>query len=405
MSPVGSYESLMAAIQGGATSVYFGVGKLNMRSRSSNNFSLDDLKSITDICHENNVKTYLTLNTVVFNNEIEEIKTIIDHAKSCNVSAIIASDWSVMEYAIKQGVEIHISTQCNITNIEAVKIYSKYADVMVLARELSIEQVKEIVTQIKEQNIRGPKGELIQIEIFVHGALCMAVSGKCYLSLHNHNHSANRGACFQDCRREYTVKDKDNQVELDIENKYIMSPKDLKTIQIIDKILDAGVSVLKIEGRGRSPEYVKTVTRCYNEAVKAYFEGNFNEENIKKWNSELENVYNRGFWEGYYMGSKLGEWSEVHGSVAKQKKLFVGMVVNFFNQAMVAQIKINTHNLAKGDEILAIGPTTGVYEATIDTMLTDDDKITEKADKGELITIKTTEILRRNDKIYKITKQ
>jgi putative protease len=289
----------MAAIQGGAGSVYFGVGKLNMRARSSVNFTLEDLSKITRICRQFNVKSYLTMNTVIYDTEIEEVHHTIDAAKANGITAIIASDLAVLEYAHEQGVEIHISTQCNITNISAVKFYSRYADVMVTARELSLDMVAAITRQIREQDIRGPKGELIKIEVFVHGALCMAVSGKCYLSLHNHNTSANRGACLQDCRRSYTVKDKESDVEFEVDNEYIMSPKDLKTIHLLDKVLDAGISVLKIEGRGRSPEYVKTVTRCYSEAVTAYFNNDFTPENVERWDKELATVYNRGFWEGY----------------------------------------------------------------------------------------------------------
>ncbi|MDD3738588.1 MAG: U32 family peptidase [Lentimicrobiaceae bacterium] len=402
MSPAGSYESLMAAIQGGAGSIYFGAGKLNMRSRSSANFSLDDISNIADICRQNGVKSYLTLNTIVYDNELEEIKSIIETAKQSGISAIIASDISVIQYARQIGVEIHISTQCNITNIEAVKFYSQFADVMVLARELSIKQVKEITTQIKEQDIRGPKGELVQIEVFVHGALCMAVSGKCYLSLHNHNLSANRGACLQDCRRAYRVYDKDSEVELEIDNEYIMSPKDLKTVQILDKILDAGVTVLKIEGRGRSPEYVKTVTQCYNRAVEAYFNDNFNEELVEDLNKKLSSVYNRGFWEGYYMGAKLGEWTERHGSSATHKKVYVGKVINFYNKIMVAQIKVDTYDVSVNEDLIVIGPTTGVYELHVEKMLNSDDIEADKINKGETFTISTSEILRRNDDVYKI---
>ncbi len=401
MSPVGSYESLRAAIQAGANSVYFGVGKMNMRARSSVNFTLDDLAEITAICRQHHIKSYLTLNTVVFDEEIEAMKQLVDAAKQHGVTAIIASDLSVLEYCRQTGMETHISTQCNITNLEAVKFFSRYADVMVTSRELSLEQVKNICRQIKEQNIRGPKNELVKIEIFVHGALCMAVSGKCYLSLHNHNHSANRGSCFQDCRRGYLVKDLDNQVELAIENEYIMSPKDLKTIPFLDQILDAGVSVLKIEGRGRSAEYVKTVTECYQEAVKSYFEQDFTQEKIDVWDKRLASVYNRGFWEGYYMGKTLGEWSNVHGSVATHKKIFVGTVANYFSNLQIAHIHINTQDLKVGDEIIVSGPTTGVYQAVIPSMVKND-QTCEFAEKGEDPTIPVTQLVRRGDKVYKV---
>ncbi len=401
MSPVGSYESLMAAVQGGAGSVYFGVGKLNMRSRSSVNFSLEDLEKIARICRRHNVKSYLTLNTVVFDDEIEEVHKTIDAAKANGVTAVIASDLAVIEYAREKGVEIHISTQCNITNLSAVKFYSRFADVMVTARELKLDQVADITRQIKEQDIRGPKGEWVKIEIFVHGALCMAVSGKCYLSLHNHNASANRGACVQDCRRSYLVKDKESDTQLEIDNEYIMSPKDLKTIQLLDKVLEAGVSVLKIEGRGRSPEYVKTVTSCYREAVEAYFAGTFTPQSIEKWDAELASVYNRGFWEGYYLGRKIGEWSPVHGSMATKKKVFIGTVVNYFSKLQVAHIRLETNELTIGDEIYITGSTTGVYESVISELLKDD-VYAQKAVKGENPTIHVTRPVRRNDKVYKV---
>jgi len=401
MSPVGSYESLMAAIQGGAGSVYFGVGKLNMRARSSVNFSLDDLAKITRICRRFKVKSYLTMNTVIFDNEIEEVQRTIDAAKANGITAIIASDLAVLEYAKEQGVEIHISTQCNITNISAVKFYSRYADVMVTARELTLDMVAAITRQIREQDIRGPKGELIKIEIFVHGALCMAVSGKCYLSLHNHNTSANRGACLQDCRRSYIVKDKESDTELEIDNEYIMSPKDLKTIQLLDKILDAGVTVLKIEGRGRSPEYVKTVSRCYSEAVSAYFKGEYTSQNVERWNKELATVYNRGFWEGYYMGRKLGEWSPVHGSLATTKKIYIGMIANYFGKLGIAHVRMDSHDISNGDTIEIIGPTTGVYEANV-IGLVKNEQPCEIAVKGDNPTFPVSRAVRRNDKVYKI---
>lgn len=399
MSPAGSFESLMAAIQGGAGSVYFGAGQLNMRARSSSNFSPDDIREIARICHENKVKSYLTLNTIIYDEELPLMREMVDLAKESGVSAIIASDLSVMEYAIAKGVEIHISTQCNITNIEAIRFYARYADVMVLARELNIGQMEAITRAIREQNITGPSGKPVQIEVFVHGALCMAVSGKCYISLDNFNASANRGACQQPCRRAYQVKDMDNQVELEIENKYIMSPKDLMTIPILDRLLDAGVTVLKIEGRGRSAEYVKTVTRTYHEAVEAWQNNQFTSEKVETWTTELNKVYNRGFWGGYYLGEKTGEWSERYGSQATQKKVYVGKVVNFFNKLNVAEIKIETHGLNIGDNILVIGPTTGAYEAQLEELRVDL-KPVEKAVKGENCSIPVTETLRRGDKLY-----
>ncbi len=399
MSPAGSFESLMAAIQGGAGSVYFGAGQLNMRARSSSNFSPDDIRQITEICRKNEVKSYLTLNTIIYDNELRMMREMVDLAKESGVSAIIASDLSVIEYARKKGVEIHISTQCNITNIEAVRFYARYADVMVLARELNISQMEAITGAIREQNITGPSGKQVQIEVFIHGALCMAVSGKCYISLDNFNASANRGACQQPCRRAYEVKDKDNQIELEIDNKYIMSPKDLMTLPIIDRLLDAGVTVLKIEGRGRSAEYVKTVTRTYHEAVEAWKNKQFTREKVNSWTHEVDKVYNRGFWGGYYLGEKTGEWSERYGSQATQKKVYVGKVVNFFSKLNVAEIKVESHSLNVGDNILVIGPTTGAYEATLNELRVELNPVT-KSSKGENCSIAVTGTLRRGDKVY-----
>lgn len=401
MSPVGSYEALMAAIQGGANSVYFGVGQLNMRAKSSNNFGIADLIEICRICKESNVKSYLTVNTIIYDNEMTDMKEIVDAAKKYGITAIIASDISVISYASSIGMEIHISTQCNITNIEAVKFYARFADVMVTARELSLKQVAEIIKTIEDEQIKGPSGELIKIEIFAHGALCMAVSGKCYISLDNLNSSANRGACLQTCRRPYHVTDKDGGVELEIDNEYIMSPKDLKTIDFLDLILKAGVRVLKIEGRGRSPEYVKTVTRCYREAADSYFDGTYNDENKLRWNGMLKSVYNRGFWDGYYLGKKIGEWTERYGSQATKKKVYIGKVTNFFGNLNVAEIKIETHSLNLNDEIHIIGPTTGVYEDVVEEIRVDL-KPVEQAVKGEMCSIKVKETIRRQDKLYKV---
>lgn len=400
MSPVGSYESLMAAIHAGAGSVYFGVGKMNMRSRSSANFDHDDLQKITQICSENNVKSYLTVNTVVYNNEIDQLKELLDWAKVCKVTAIIASDFAVLEYAQRIGLEIHISTQCNVTNIEAVRFFSKFADVIVLARETELSQVADITKKISEENICGPSGNLVEIEMFVHGALCMAVSGKCYLSLDNFNHSANRGACLQPCRRGYNVKDIDGEIELAIENQYIMSPKDLCTISFLDKIIHAGVTVLKIEGRGRSPEYVKMVTKCYHEALEAIADNTFTKEKIDDWTEKLRSVYNRDFWDGYYLGRKMGEWTERYGSQATRVKQYVGKVTNFFSKLNVAEVLIETNQLTKNDEIMIFGPTTGVYEDTLAEIRVDL-KPVETAQKGDLCSIPVKETVRKNDKLYK----
>jgi putative protease len=400
MAPVGSYESLMAAIQGKADSVYFGVGHLNMRSKSSKNFTLVDLKEISEIAQNYNLRTYITLNTVIFDKEIEEVKEIVDAAKENKITAIIASDQAVIQYANQVGMEVHMSTQTNITNIEAVKFWSRFADVMVTARELNLNQVASITKAIEEQQIKGPSGNLVQIEVFAHGALCMAVSGKCYLSLDNLNASANRGACLQQCRRPYHVTD-DDGIELVVDNEYIMSPKDLKTLDFLDKILKAGVRVLKIEGRGRSADYVKTVSKVYREAVDAYFAGNFTTENLELWNRELGTVYNRGFWDGYYLGRKTGEWTGQHGSLATKQKVYVGLVTNFFNNLKVAEIKMETHDLNVGDEIKIISPATGVYEDVLSEIRVDLNNVMQTV-KGELCSIPVKDIVRRGDKVYKI---
>lgn len=401
MAPVGSYEALSAAIQAGAGSVYFGIGRLNMRSKSAKNFTLDDLNKIATICNEHNVKSYVTINTVVFDEELDEMRQLVDAVKANKISAIIASDQSVIQYARQIGVEVHMSTQCNITNIEAVKYYSQFADVMVTAREVAVEQVKAITRKIEEQNIRGPKGELIRIETFCHGALCMAVSGKCYLSLDNFNSSANRGACVQPCRRGYEVTDRDKEITLAIDNEYIMSPKDLCTLPFLDKLLDAGVKILKIEGRGRSPEYTKVTVGVYSEAVEAINKGEFTEEKIAAWTERLRSVYNRDFWDGYYLGRKMGEWTQRYGSQATKTKIFVGTVTNFFGKINVAEIRMETNDLKVGDDIMIIGPTTGVYEDKISEIRVDL-KAVDSTEKGELCSIPTKDVIRRGDKVYKV---
>lgn len=401
MAPVGSYESLMAAIQGGADAVYFGAGKLNMRSRSSQNFTIDDLQKIASICTENNKRSYLTLNTIIFDEELDAMREYVDAAVAAGISAVIASDIAVISYAHRKGMEVHISTQCNITNIEEVRFYAQWADVMVTARELTLKQVKSITMAIARENICGPSGRPVQIEIFAHGALCMAVSGKCYLSLDNLNSSANRGACLQPCRRGYTVKEKGGEYDLDIDNQYIMSPKDLKTLDFIDKILDAGVRVLKIEGRGRPPEYVKTVSSVYRAAVDAWVSGEFNQEKLAAWNDKLDSVYNRGFWDGYYLGRKTGEWSAQYGSKATKKRVFIGKVTNYFSKLGVAELKVETKYLALDDEIHIVGPTTGVYEDVLKEIRLELDPV-PRAQKGDLCSIPVSQMVRRNDKLYKI---
>jgi putative protease len=401
MAPAGSYDSLMAAIQGGADSVYFGVEQLNMRAASSNNFSIEDLRKIVSICRKKGLKSYLTVNVVIYDHEIEQMHRIVDAAVENGITAVIASDLSVINYAFSKGIEIHLSTQLNITNIESLKFYSQWADVAVLARELNIDQVRHIYDSIREQNIRGPKGDLVKIEMFVHGALCMAISGKCYLSLHENNKSANRGECYQTCRKSYIATGKESGYELEIDNEYIMSPKDLCTIGFLDKLIDAGVRVLKIEGRARSAEYVKEVSKCYDEAANSIAEGTFSKEKTDLWRERLATVFNRGFWDGYYLGQKMGEWNTNYGSSATKRKLYIGKITNYFTKLNVAEIKLENGNLKKGDTILITGPTTGVVEYTTDEIRVDL-KVTEIALKGELCSIKTTDYLRRSDKVYKM---
>lgn len=401
MAPVGSYDSLAAAIQGGADSIYFGIEGLNMRAKSSNNFTTDDLKNIANICREKGIKSYLTVNTIIYDNDISLMHKIVDSAKEANVSAIIASDVSVMMYARSIGVEVHLSTQLNITNTEALKFYGQFADVVVLARELSLDQVAEIYKDIVEQEIKGPSGELIRIEMFSHGALCMAVSGKCYLSLHERDVSANRGACNQLCRRGYIVKDKESDIELEIDNEYIMSPKDLKTIHFMNKMMDAGVRVFKIEGRARGAEYVRTVVECYKEAVTAYCDGTFSEEKVADWDTRLATVFNRGFWDGYYLGQRLGEWSMNYGSEATKRKIYIGKGIKYFSNIGVAEFLMETQSLKVGDEILVTGPTTGAVTQIVDEIRVDLEVVDETV-KGEKFSIKMIDKIRPSDKLFKL---
>lgn len=403
-APAGSYESLMAAIQGGADSVYFGAGMLNMRSASSNNFNLDDLHNIAGICRDNGLKSYLALNVVIYDQETGEMRRIVDTAAESGITAIIASDIAAIDYAFRSGIEVHLSTQLNISNAEALKFYVRYADVAVLARELNLDQVRYIHETIREQNIRGPKGELVKIEMFAHGALCMAVSGKCYLSLHENNTSANRGICYQTCRKSYIATEKESGYQLEIDNEYIMSPKDLCTIGFIDRLLEAGVRVLKIEGRARSAEYVKVVSSCYDEAVQAVIDGTYNIERISEWKKRLSMVFNRGFWDGYYLGQRLGEWNTRYGSGATKRKLYLGKITNYFTKLNVAEIKLENGDLNRGDTILIIGPTTGVIEYSVGEIRVDL-KETEKAVRGQLCSVKVSDYLRRSDKVYKWTEE
>ena len=404
MAPCGSWESLTAALQGGADAVYFGVGRLNMRSRSAANFTADDLEAICRTCREAGVRTYLTVNTIIYNSEIDEMHALLHAAKEAGVTAVIASDMAVIGYARQIGIEVHISTQCNISNTEAVRFYAQWADVMVLARELPLQQVADITRFIKENDIRGPKGELVQVEIFAHGALCMSISGKCYLSLDNYNYSANRGACLQLCRRGYIVKDKESDLELEIDNEYIMSPKDLCTIGFLDKIVKAGVRVLKIEGRGRSADYVRTVTECYREAVASIAEGSYTQEKIAAWTERLRSVFNRGFWDGYYLGRRMGEWSERYGSQATEQKVYLGLVRNYFGKIGVAEAQIQTAETLKvGDEVMVIGETTGVYRDTLKEMRLDRDPVPE-VHQGDRFSFATSTPLHRGDKVYRIDK-
>ncbi len=401
MAPAGNFESLQAALDNGADSVYFGVEQLNMRARASINFTIDDLPEIVRKCRKKSVRTYLTLNTIIYDHDLSLIKTLLAKAKEAGVTAVIASDQAVISSARSIGIDIHISTQLNITNIETVKFYSLFAETMVLSRELSLRQVKKITGDIQKEQIKGPSGELVKIEIFGHGALCMAVSGKCYLSLHSHNSSANRGACKQNCRKKYTVIDQESGFEIELDNEYMMSPKDLCTINFLDEVMGAGVQVLKIEGRGRAPEYVATVTKAYREAIDSWYEGSYSEEKVEKWMEQLATVYNRGFWSGYYLGQELGEWSKTSGSQATQKKVYVGKGVHYFPKAEVGEFQIEAYDIKKGDKILITGPSTGARELEVEEMMVND-LHAEKATKGDSCTLKLPFRIRQSDKLYKI---
>ena len=399
MAPAGNFECLNAAIQGGANSVYFGVGNLNMRSHSANNFSSADLQQVCDICRENGVKSYLTLNIVLYDEDIEPMKEALQAAKAAGITAVIASDMAAITYARELGIEVHISTQLSISNSQSLKFYAQYADVIVLARELNLGQVKEIKATIDREQIKGPSGRLLEIEMFCHGASCMAISGKCYLSLHEYGASANRGSCYQLCRRGYSVTDLETGNTLEIDNKYIMSPKDLCTIEFMDKIIDAGVTVFKIEGRARSAEYVKTVARCYRDAADAVLAGKYTPEYASELKERLSTVFNRGFWDGYYQGARLGEWSEVYGNKATKSKKYIGKVTNYFSNIGVAEILIETGSISVGDNVIIIGPSTGVVEVKVEEIRVDL-KSTESAVKGEYCSIAVPEKLRRSDKLY-----
>ncbi|MBQ8866416.1 MAG: U32 family peptidase [Bacteroidaceae bacterium] len=404
MAPAGSRESLMAAIHAGADSIYFGIENLNMRARSASAFTIHDLREIAAICREHEVKSYLTVNTIIYDEDICLMQKIVDAAKEAGISAVIAADVAVLEYCNRIGQEVHLSTQLNISNAEALKFYARFADVVVLARELNLDQVSEIYRTIQRENICGPRGEQVRIEMFCHGALCMAVSGKCYLSLDNLNHSANRGACMQVCRRSYIVHDKESDIELEVDNKYIMSPKDLKTIRFMDKMMEAGVRVFKIEGRARGPEYVHTVVSCYKEAIKSYLDGTLTEEKKDAWDERLKTVFNRGFWDGYYLGQRLGEWSKTYGSEATERKVYVGKGIKYFSNIGVAEFLIEASEISVGDRLLITGPTTGAVFIDLDEIRYEL-KPVQTAHKGEHISIKVPGKVRPSDKLYKLEKK
>jgi len=401
MAPAGSRETLMAAVAGGADSVYFGVGKLNMRARSSDNFTVDDLPELVELCRENGMKSYLTLNIVMYDDEMDELRVILDAAVSAGVTAVIATDQAAITAARERGMEVHLSTQLNISNSESLRFYSQWADVAVLSRELNLQQIRKIHDTIIRDDIRGPGGELIRLEMFVHGALCMAVSGKCYLSLHEYNASANRGNCYQTCRRGYTVADNETGYELAIDNEFIMSPRDLCTIGFLDQIIESGARVLKIEGRARPAEYVKTVTECYSEAAAAVAEGTFGPERVSGWMSRLETVFNRGFWDGYYLGQRLGEWSTTYGSAATKRKIYLGKITNFFSRLSVAEIRLETGSLSVGDELIITGPTTGIVEYTVTGLRDSLENDADTVPKGALCSVQLPVQVRRSDKVFR----
>jgi putative protease len=401
LSPAGSYEALIAAIQAGCNSVYFGVEQLNMRSRSSNNFTLEDLEKIAEIAKENNIKTYITINTVLYDHDITLMKRIVQSAKDNGINAIIAADHAVINFAHKIGMPVHISTQANISNIDTIEFYSTYADVMVMARELSLKQVADITREIKRRDITGPSGKPVRIEIFGHGALCMAISGKCYLSLHSNFASANRGACIQNCRKSYIVTDKEEGTEFEIDNEYIMSAKDLCTIGFLDQVIDSGIVVLKIEGRGRSADYVYTVTECYREAIDSYYSGTYTAEKVTAWMKRLETVFNRGFWDGYYLGKTMGEWNDEYGSKATKKKIYIAKGQKFFERTSIGEFLMESHHLSLGEEIIITGPTTGFLQTVITELRVNDHSV-EKVNKGETFTMKVSERIRPSDKLYKM---
>ena len=403
MAPVGSRDSLAAALKAGAGSVYFGVEQLNMRSHSANHFTIDDLREIATTCREHGVKSYLTVNTIIYGEDMELMHQIVDAAKEAAISAVIASDVAVMTYCRQVGVEVHLSTQLNISNVEALKFYAQFADVVVLARELTLDQVSEIYRQIKESHICGPSGQQVRIEMFCHGALCMAISGKCYMSLDNTGRSANRGACMQICRRSYLVTDRETGTELEIDNKYIMSPKDLKTIRFIDRMMESGVRVFKIEGRARGPEYVLTVVQCYREAIQSVLDGTFTEEKKDKWDERLATVFNRGFWDGYYQGQLLGEWNSNYGSNATERKQYIGKGVKYFSRLGVAEFTVEADTFSVGDKMLITGPTTGALYVTVDE-IHDDLQAVQTAQQGTRVSIKVPEKVRPSDKLFKIIK-
>ena len=403
MAPVGSRESLAAAIHAGADSVYFGIGRLNMRSHSANHFTIDDLKEIAGTCKAQGIKTYLTVNTVIYGEDIETMHEIVDAARAAGITAVIASDVAVMMYCRQAGVEVHLSTQLNISNIDALKFYAQFADVAVLARELNMDQVKEIHRQILEQNICGPKGQPVRIEMFCHGAFCMAISGKCYMSLHDANRSANRGECVQICRRSYTVTDNETGNQLELDNKYIMSPKDLKTVRFIDRMMDAGVRVFKIEGRARGPEYVHTVVTCYREAIESVLDGTFTEEKKDLWDKRLSTVFNRGFWDGYYQGQKMGEWTKEYGNKATEKKVLIGKVMKYFSRLGVAEIAVEANTFSKGDKLLITGNTTGAMFLNADEIRYDLRPV-DAAEQGWRVSIPVPGKVRPNDKLFKLVK-